>query len=133
MSKKLLNFKSRKIVHYSLIACILLIQLLIAGFFYNEFITRKNLAFIENQLKEIHTLENLTDNSRKELSTAQGYLQKYMVNEEQKDLDSYFNALNMLDKNLVSISHYENKYPKLKNILPSQKKDSSEVKSEIYY
>jgi hypothetical protein len=30
---KLLDFKSRKVIHYSLIICILLIQLLIAGFF----------------------------------------------------------------------------------------------------
>jgi hypothetical protein len=32
MSKKLLNFKARKLIHYSLLVCILLIQLLIAGF-----------------------------------------------------------------------------------------------------
>ena len=50
---KSLNFRFRKIVHYSLIFCILLIQLIIAAFFYNEFINRKNLAFIENQLKEV--------------------------------------------------------------------------------
>ena len=43
----------------------MLIQLLIAGFFYNEFIAKKNLSFIENQLKEIHSLENFTENSRR--------------------------------------------------------------------
>ena len=65
---KLLDFKSRKVIHYSLIICILLIQLLIAGFFYNEFISRKNLTRIENQLKEINLLETLTADSRKLIS-----------------------------------------------------------------
>lgn len=128
MSKKLLNFKARKIIHYSLLVCILLIQLLIAGFFYNEFISRKNLTFFENQLKEVHTLENLTDNSRGELLNAQSFLQKYMVSNDNTYLDSYFTSLNKLGKNLDSIGHYENKYPKLKNVLTSKKKDSMEIK-----
>jgi signal transduction histidine kinase len=128
MLKKLLNFRSRKIVHYSLIICILLIQLLIAVFFYNEFINRKNLTFIENQLKEVHSLENLTDNSRKELVNAQNNLQEYVMSEDDKYLESYFKSLNKLGENLDSISHYENKYPRLKSILKAQKKDSLEVK-----
>ncbi|WP_336690202.1 MULTISPECIES: sensor histidine kinase [unclassified Chryseobacterium] len=128
MSKKLLNFKARKIIHYSLLVCILLIQLLIAGYFYNEFISRKNLAFFENQLKEVHTLENLTDNSRGELLNAQNFLQKYMVSNDNTYLNSYFASLNKLGKNLDSIGHYENKYPKLKNVLTSNRKDSMEIK-----
>ena len=128
MSKKLLNFKARKIIHYSLLVCILFIQLLIAGFFYNEFISRKNLTFFENQLKEVHTLENLTDNSRGELLNAQSFLQKYMVSNDNTYLDSYFTSLNKLGKNLDSIGHYENIYPKLKNVLTSKKKDSMEIK-----
>ncbi|WP_394665098.1 sensor histidine kinase [uncultured Chryseobacterium sp.] len=128
MAKKLLNFKARKIIHYSLLVCILLIQLLIAGFFYNEFISKKNLTFFENQLKEVHTLENLTDNSRGELLNAQSFLQKYMVSSDNTYLNSYFTSLNKLGKNLDSIGHYENKYPKLKNVLTSKKKDSMEIK-----
>ncbi|WP_336733440.1 sensor histidine kinase [Chryseobacterium sp. VD8] len=128
MSKKLLNFKARKIIHYSLLVCILLIQLLIAGYFYNEFISRKNLAFFENQLKEVHTLENLTDNSRGELLNAQNFLQKYMVSNDNTYLNSYFASLNKLGENLDSIGHYENKYPKLKNVLTSNRKDSMEIK-----
>ena len=121
---KFLNFRSRKIIHYSLIACILLIQLLIAGFFYNEFIAKKNLTFIEKQLKEIHSLENLTENSRKNLLSAQDFLQKYAASKDPKYLTFYFESLNKIDNNLENISHYGNKYPKLKNIFASQKNDT---------
>ena len=75
---KSLPFKWRKIVHYSLVICILLIQITIAGFFYNEFISRKNITFIDKQLKEVQSLENLTDDSRKELINAQDFFQKYV-------------------------------------------------------
>lgn len=127
--KKAMNFRVRKIFHYSLILCILLIQITIAGFFYNEFISRKNLTFIEKQLKEIHLLEDLTDNSRKELLNAQDYFQKYLVSQDNKYLDSYFQSVNKLSKNLDSIHHYEYKNQRLKSILTSYKKDSIESKN----
>jgi signal transduction histidine kinase len=125
---KSLNFRFRKIVHYSLIFCILLIQLIIAAFFYNEFVNKKNLEFIENQLKEVNSLEKLTDNSRKELINAQNSLQQYLVNADKKYLDSYFSSLDKLGANLDNINSYESKYPRLKNILTTQNADSFDSK-----
>ncbi|WP_042719795.1 ATP-binding protein [Flavobacterium sp. B17] len=123
-----LNFRSRRIVHYSLIVCILLIQVIIAAFFYNEFITKKNLTFIKNQLEEIHSLEMLTDNSKKELFNAQVDFRKYVITENENYLKSYFTSLNNLDKNLDSIGQYGNKYPRLKNALTTGKNKPEEVK-----
>lgn len=122
--QKSLSFRFRKIVQYSLIFCILLIQLIIAGYFYNEFVNRKNLAFIEKQLKEVQSLEKLTDNSRKELLNAQNFLQQYLTNSEEKYLDSYFKSLDKLGQNFDNINRYEAKYPRLKNIVTLQKTDS---------
>ncbi|MFL9834338.1 sensor histidine kinase [Chryseobacterium terrae] len=123
---KSLSFRFRKIVQYSLIFCILLIQLIIAAFFYNEFVKRKNLAFIENQLKEVNSLEKLTDNSRKELLNAQNSLQQYLTKTDKKYLDAYFASLDKLGANLDNINSYESKYPKLKNVLSVEKTDSWE-------
>lgn len=122
-----ISFRLRKFIHYSLILCILLIQFLIAGFFYNEFITKKNLKFIESQLKEIHSLEKLTNNSKKELLNAQVDFQKYISNNDKKYLDLYFKSLHKLDKNLDSIDSYKNKYPRLKNILILENENSPKV------
>ncbi|GGG63277.1 hypothetical protein GCM10007332_26790 [Epilithonimonas arachidiradicis] len=103
-----------------------MIQIILAGFFYNEFMSRKNLTFIENQLKEIHSLENLTEDSKRELLNSQDHFQKYLITDDKKYLDSYFESVNKLTKNLDSINSYKN--PKLENILLPQKKDSSEFK-----
>lgn len=129
MFKKTLNFRLRKIVLYSLISCILLIQITIAGFFYNEFVSRRNLAFIENQLKELRQLENLTDASKKELVNAQGFFQKYVISNDDEYLKSYFNSVNSLTKTLDSINHFRYRNPKLKNIFASLKKDASQVEN----
>ncbi len=128
MFKRLFSFRSRKIIHYSLLICILLIQLLIAAFFYNEFVTRKNLAFFEKQLKEVNMLDNLTDNSRKELLNAQNCFQNYIIYEDKKYLDQYFASLHKLGGNLESVNNYGAKYARLKSILTLKKSDSLEIK-----
>lgn len=122
------NFKFRKVVHYSLIICILLIQLIIAAYFYNEFVNRRNLTFIENQLKDVHSLENLTDNSRKELITSQDYFQKYLITDDKKFLESYFQSVNRLSQNLDSINKFKDRNPRLETILKKQKQDTLELK-----
>lgn len=127
-SSRSLSFRLRKIVHYFLIICILLIQLIIAGFFYNEFINRKNLTFIENQLKDVDSLENLTDNSRKELITSQDFFQKYLITDDKKFLESYFQSVNRLSQNLDSINRYKDRNPRLKTLLITQKKDTAELR-----
>lgn len=120
------NFKWRKVVHYSLIACILLIQLLIAGFFYNEFVHKKQLSFIEKQLEEIQSIEKITDSARKDLLNAQDNFQKYLTTEDDQFLQLYFQSVELLTKNLDSINKY-NKNPRLQNILKIQKKNSVDI------
>lgn len=127
MKYKFLNFKLRKIVHYSLILCILLIQIIIAIFFYNEFINEKKLKFIKNQLEESRALGGLTDNSRKDFMDAQNYLQKYMISQDDSDLKLYFQSLRKLKDNFDKIGKYENSIPRLKNNLVLQKRDTLEV------
>ncbi|WP_263004525.1 sensor histidine kinase [Chryseobacterium edaphi] len=106
-----------------------MIQVTIAAFFYNEFVNRKNLTFIENQLKEVRQLENLTDDSRKELVNAQGFFQQYVVTNDNGHLKSYFNSVDRLTKKLDSINHFRYQSPKLRNIFTSLKKDTLEIKN----
>lgn len=127
MKDKFLDFKWRKIVHYSLIICILLIQVIIAVFFYNEFVNEKKLNFIKKQLEESRVLGDLTDNSRTDFMEAQKYLQKYMVSQDDKDLKLYFESLKKLKGNFDKIDSYEKLSPKLKNNLIQRKRDTLQV------
>ena len=126
---KSLPFKWRKIVHYSLVICILLIQITIAGFFYNEFISRKNITFIDKQLKEVQSLEDLTDDSRKELINAQDFFQKYVVSKDNQYLKAYFNSVDRLTRNLDSINNFKFQNPNLKSFSIARKKDSLKIEN----
>ncbi|WP_228435783.1 sensor histidine kinase [Chryseobacterium pennipullorum] len=117
----------RKIVHYSLILCILLIQVIIAIFFYTEFVNEKKLNFIKNQLEESRALGGLTDNSRKDFLDAQEHLQKYMVSQDDKDLKLYFQSLKKLRTNFDKIGEYENSSPRLKKNLALHKQDTVKI------
>ncbi len=128
MKNKFLNFKLRKVVHYSLIICILLIQVIIAVFFYNEFVNGKKLQFIKNQLDDSRALGGLTDNSRKDFMVAQDHFQKYMASQDDKDLQLYFQSLKKLKLNFDKISEYESISPRLKKSLAQHKKDTMRVK-----
>lgn len=127
MKYKFLNFKLRKVVHYSLIICILLIQVIIAIFFYNEFVNEKKLQFIKTQLEESRALGGLTDNSRKDFMEAQDHLQKYMASQDNKDLQLYFQSLRKLKNNFDKIGEYENTSPRLKKSLAQKKLDTMKV------
>ncbi|MBT2621859.1 HAMP domain-containing histidine kinase [Chryseobacterium sp. ISL-6] len=127
MVYKFLNFKLRKVVHYSLIICILLIQVIIAIFFYNEFVNEKKLKFVENQLQESRILGELTNNSRNDFIDAQSHFQKYIMSQNPGDLQLYFQSLRKLENNFDKISKYEKTSQKLKNSLAQQKKDTLKV------
>ncbi|WP_276967366.1 HAMP domain-containing sensor histidine kinase [Chryseobacterium sp.] len=124
MKNKFLNFKLRKLVHYSLILCILLIQIIIAIFFYNEFVNGKKLKFIKDQLEESRALGGLTDNSRKDFMDAQDHLQKYMATQDKNDLQLYFKSLRKLKTNFDKIGEYENTSPRLKKNLVLRSQDT---------
>ncbi|SMO36077.1 Signal transduction histidine kinase [Chryseobacterium rhizoplanae] len=124
MKYKFLNFKLRKLVHYSLILCILLIQVIIAIFFYNEFVNGKKLKFIKDQLEESRALGGLTDNSRKDFLDAQEHLQKYMATQDNNELQLYFQSLRKLKINFDKIGEYENTSPRLKKNLAAHRQDT---------
>jgi hypothetical protein len=108
-----------------MILCILLIQVIIAIFFYNEFVNGKKLKFIKDQLEESRALGGLTDNSRKDFRAAQDYLQKYMATQNNDDLQLYFQSLRKLKINFDKIGEYENTSPKLKKSLDAYRQDAN--------
>ncbi|WP_407406035.1 sensor histidine kinase [Chryseobacterium sp.] len=117
----------RKIIHYSLILSILLIQLIVAAFFYTENVNKKSLQFFQRQIAEVNAIESLTNRSRKDLLDAQNYFQKYMISKDQKDLSNYFDAVNLLTKNLDSINHFKSSNLNLKKALSIHRLDSTMV------
>ncbi|QOW09635.1 HAMP domain-containing histidine kinase [Kaistella flava (ex Peng et al. 2021)] len=119
--------KYRQLIHYSLIACALCIQVIICIFIYNEYFNGKKLEVIQSQIQETHVLKNLMEDSRKDLLSAQDNLQKYVFDNDKKYLEAYFQSLRNLNKNLDRISAYKNINPTLKNFIDSRKSELSKL------
>ena len=126
------KFRFRKVVQYSFIACILLIQIVIAGYFYNEFSNRKSLDLVQNQLKQIDYLEKLTGKAKYQLSEAQNNLQKYLSTNDKTFLDAYFSSLHNLNGKLEDIQLFNDKHPQFKSkAISVDKFDLKNLKSFI--
>lgn len=119
--------KYRQFIHYSLIACALCIQIIICIFIYNEYFNGKKVEVIENQIQETSVLKNLMENSRKDLLSAQINLQKYVVKNDRRFLEDYFQSLRNLNRNLDSISAYKNINPSLKIFIDTRKSELAKL------
>ena len=122
----IINTKYRQPIHYALIASIVLIQIVILLFFYNEYFNEKKLTAIENQIKEMRVLKSLTDDSRKELVHAQINLQKFITDQDKDFLEAYFTSLRNLSGNIDSINTYRNSEHSFQN-----SKDSLDAISKL--
>ncbi len=116
----IIKTKYRQPIHYLLIACIILIQIIILIFFYNEYFNEKKLTTIENQIKETRVLKTLTDDSRKELLNAQNNLQKFVTDQDKKFLEAYFQSLRKLSGNIDNINIYGNTESTFKNSIDTK-------------
>lgn len=119
------HYQHRKRIHYTLIASIVLIQLIILVFFYNEYFNERKLEAIETQLQESKELQLLTGSAQKELSLAQSNLQKYVSTQNKSYLEEYFQSLRNLSNKIDSIENSENLHSSSKSGL--QKKDSKDL------
>lgn len=98
-----LNFTSRKVIQYSLLTCTLLVQIILASFFYTEFSNDKSKKLIDEQMKSVQVIEQLTGNAKNNLSVAQQLLQQYLKTNDNKYLNLYFESLKQFNSNLNSI------------------------------
>lgn len=106
-----MKIKLRHVVLFTLVNIIILIQVGIAIFFYNEYFNGKKLQSLQTQIQLSNNFKNLTNDSRKELLNAQGFLRQYLLYQKPKELQSYFNSLNELT---ISLERITRLHPELK-------------------
>ncbi len=128
----------RPLIHYSLIAATLIIQVVIAVFIYNEYFNQKKLESIEGQLRDSRMLERAAGQARADLLEAQDNLRKYSDSQDNRDLDAYFASLRKLSRNLDSIAASGQLKPEFTALIQARKKqldtlpDLDEVIQSVY-
>jgi len=113
--------KRRKyLIRYYLIACMVLIQIMILIFFYNEYFNGKKLTQLEKQIQETRRLKTILEDSKDDILKAQINLQDYVHTNKDQFLGNYFLSLRALNLNLDSIESYRKENSTLDEIISSK-------------
>ncbi len=102
-----MDTKSHKyIIHYFLIACIALIQIIILIFFYNEYFNGRRLSRLEKRIQTIQLTKEILNDTKNNLSEARLNLEDYIQKGDKKSLSFYFESIQKLNNSLESLDDF---------------------------
>lgn len=88
-SPKKLNFKYRKILHFSLITAIVLFQVVLLFIFYNEMYNEAKLDTLSKELKQVDAIRSILDRSKNTQRVAQENLKNFARTHQIDYLDAF--------------------------------------------
>lgn len=118
--KSTTNFMSRTyrhIIHYILIGCVVILQIVLFAFLYNEYFNNKKLEELQNQLDEINRIETIVDEANSHFITAHTALQTFLSSPQKSHLETYVSSLNGIAEQLQqldSVPHIQQEIVSLK-------------------
>lgn len=106
---KKLNFKYRKIIHFSLITSIVLFQVLILIIFYNEIFNESKLDSIADEIQNNQKIVLVLNKTKQNYATAQDNFQQFLSTQDAPYLSKFNGNVNQLSENLDTLSYYSEK------------------------
>ena len=117
---KQLKFEQRKVVHYTLLACIILLQVLALITWYNE--TKLSEAF--DNMASAGRINRLNSS----LVSAQGYFNKYVQDKDQSNLTEYAATINEISSLLDSLDFETNDEKSITSLQRKKQKTLAEIR-----
>lgn len=99
-----MNFKNRKVVHYTLLLSVIILQLLLLTILYNEIFNEAKLKEFQADLNVSEKAKYFSDLTKDDYIAAQYNLHNYIQTKDEQYLINYNNALNSLNKNIQSLA-----------------------------
>lgn len=104
-----LNFKYRKIIHFSLITSIVLFQFLLLIIFYNEIFNESKLDSIADEIQKNQKIVLVLNKTKENYATAQENFQQFLLTQDAPYLSKFSSNVNQLSENLDTLSYYSEK------------------------
>lgn len=99
-----LNFKNRKVLHYTLLISIVFFQILLGLIIYNEVFNESKLEDLEAELHISEQARHFSDLTKDDYIAAQYNLQSFIRTKDEKYLVKYNDALSSLNKNIQNLA-----------------------------
>lgn len=112
------NFANRKAIHYFLLFCIVIIQLLLGITWYYEKKNDKKLVELNNKVIDSENLLQNFNSTTKNLANTQLKFQEFYNNKTPENLNTYLKSYDTINKSISLIDNFPNN--ELKNILNKQ-------------
>ena len=101
---KIMNFKNRKVIHYTLLLSIIILHLLLLTILYNEIFNEAKLKQFQADLNVSEKAKYFSDLTKDDYIAAQYNLHNYIQTKDEQYLINYNTALNSLNKNIQSLA-----------------------------
>lgn len=99
-----LKFKQRKIIHYTLIACVIVLQLIVVVIWYNESSNESEMSKALDSMSSLNKITQVTGKINHSFIDSQKNFNTYKSQKDQASLDKYNVSLNEISRLIDSLS-----------------------------
>lgn len=124
---KKLKFQNRKVVHYTLLACIILLQFLAILIWYNETANEDKLNTALGNMAQADRVTHFTGKINSALIISQDYFNDYITHKNQISLDNYVASLTETAGMIDSLQGQTRHHKAFEKILQLKKKTQSDI------
>ena len=124
---KKLKFQDRKVVHYTLLACIILLQILAILIWYNETANEDKIAKSFDTIDQANQVSQFTGNVNNAIIKSQEHFNNYIISNDQTSLNSYLASLKETSAFIDSITVTTKNHEEFKTLLAKRNKAATEI------
>lgn len=117
------KLKNRKIIHFSLLVCIILLQVIAAVIWYND--SKISKAF--DQMSTANEIEKYSNRANNSLIQSQQYFNDYFSHRDENSLKKYTTSLSEISSSLDSLHLVSNENEHYKKVLGDKKKTEADI------
>ena len=113
---KKLKFEHRKVVHYTLLACVILLQLIVVLIWYNETANEEKLSKTIDAISSSNKITEFTNKVNDSFLSSQRNFNNYITNKDEVSLAKYLTSLQEINFLIDSLNNTAEGHPAFKNI-----------------
>lgn len=122
-----LKFEHRKVIHYTLLAFVILLQILAVIFWHNESTNEAKVSKIFDSINHLGSVKQLTNEVNDSFINSQKYYNNYISNKDEASLKEYTASINKTGELVDKLSAVTANNEEFKKLLMEKSKSESDV------
>ncbi|MBP4136904.1 sensor histidine kinase [Flavobacterium geliluteum] len=124
-----LKFRHRKVIHYTLLACVVFLQVVVIILWYNETSNEVQIAKAFDSINTLNKISLVTNKVNRSFINSQKYFNDYINYKDEVSFQNYTGSLNEINRLVDSLSLFTEKNQEFKRILMEKSKSESDILS----